>query len=474
MKKIILLFFVTLGSLGLASCHGRLIDSNYIGDDLFEVPAEFDTTKNHEITFWAKNDNNKIQIQIYENAIKAFEKIYPNIDVEISHYYSYPDIYEDVLMNIPTKTTPNVCIAYPDHVAAYKEGQNVVLKLDTLMTDEKYGLGGSDVRFKSPKVEDFVPKYLAEGLIYDTNSITLESYYTIPFQRSTECLYVNKTWLEEHGFAIPEVFTWEYMWEICQYAYENKTGKMIPMIYKSVDNMFIQLCKQNDYKYTTPDGDILFNNIGVKKMLNELNNYATKYYFNSFDNASYPGNSFNLEQCIFAIDSTAGATWIGSNAPLMDVKEVPRQFETLVTTLPQVDVNEIQVISQGPSLSLFNKTDEQEVLASWLFLQFLLTNEVQIDYTKTEGYAPVTKTAMESEEFKTYLNDPSEYSVKIAATKNTIQNKENSFVSPAFNGSAIVRKTGGWLINAVINQKNLTNGKLDDLIKRALADCGVK
>ncbi len=30
---------------------------------------------------------------------------------------------------------------------------------------------------------------------------------------------------------------------------------------------------------------------------------------------SYPGNFFNAGQCIFAIDSTAGATWIGTNAP---------------------------------------------------------------------------------------------------------------------------------------------------------------
>ena len=50
------------------------------------------------------------------------------------------------------------------------------------------------------------------------------------------------------------------------------------------------------------------------------------------------------------------------------------------------------MISQGPSVCVFNKEDPQEVLASWLFSQFLLTKEVQIPYSQTEGYVPVTTT----------------------------------------------------------------------------------
>ena len=48
------------------------------------------------------------------------------------------------------------------------------------------------------------------------------------------------------------------------------------------------------------------------------------------------------------------------------------------------------MISQGPSVCVFNKEDPQEVLASWLFAQYLLTDQVQIAYSQTEGYVPVT------------------------------------------------------------------------------------
>ena len=76
------------------------------------------------------------------------------------------------------------------------------------------------------------------------------------------------------------------------------------------------------------------------------------------------------------------------------------------------------MISQGPSICIFNKKDSQEVLASWLFAQFLLTDEVQTAYAKTEGYIPVTGKARESAEYQDYLSRAGEdneehYEVKV-------------------------------------------------------------
>ena len=57
------------------------------------------------------------------------------------------------------------------------------------------------------------------------------------------------------------------------------------------------------------------------------------------------------------------------------------------------------MISQGPSICVFNKKDSQEVLASWLFAQFLLLDDVQIAYSETEGYIPVTTKAQNAPEY---------------------------------------------------------------------------
>ena len=145
--------------------------------------------------------------------------------------------------------------------------------------------------------------------------------------------------------------------------------------------------------------------------------------FSTFKISSYPANFLNAGQCIFAIDSTAGATWMGSNAPLIDIAEDKLvQFETEVMMIPQFDPQNPTMISQGPSMCLFNKEDPQEVLASWLFMQFMLTNEVQIAYANTEGYVPVTLKAQQSEEYTDYLSREGEdgeyyYHIKIKAAK---------------------------------------------------------
>ena len=130
--------WLVCGMLMLSACHGRE------GLKAFVIPLEADFTREYEITFWAKNDTNKTQTAIYEQAIADFEKLYPSVTVNLRLYTDYGKIYNDVITNIATDTTPNVCITYPDHIATYLTGTNQVVPLDELLLDERYGLGGSE------------------------------------------------------------------------------------------------------------------------------------------------------------------------------------------------------------------------------------------------------------------------------------------------------------------------------------------
>ena len=139
MKKFLCIFLILCLVFPLFGCHGNVTRSE------FTIPEEFDASRNYEITFWAKNDTNSTQVSIYKKAIADFEKCYPNIKVNLVLYTNYNDIYNDVITNLATDTTPNVCITYPDHIATYLTGENTVVPLDGLLVDEKYGLGGSSV-----------------------------------------------------------------------------------------------------------------------------------------------------------------------------------------------------------------------------------------------------------------------------------------------------------------------------------------
>ena len=432
----------------LSGCHGKK------GTTEFSMPEGLDPNKTYEIVFWAKNDTNITQTKIYNQAIEDFEKLYPNIKVNIRLYTDYNKIYNDVITNIATGTTPNVCITYPDHIATYKTGNNVVVPLDSLIDDPQYGLGGSEVKFDSPTKQEVIPEYLNECILDD-------HIYALPYMRSTEACYVNKDYVEALGYEIPEILTWDFVWEVSEKALEKNpdgtyavNGKdvMIPCIYKSSDNMLITMLKQQGAGYSDDDGNILIFNDITKQDLITVAEHTKTGAFSTFKISGYPGNFFNAGECIFAIDSTAGATWMGSDAPLSDIHENQiARFTTVVKPVPQFDVNNPYMISQGPSICVFNKPDSGEVLASWLFAQYMITNDVQIAYSSTEGYVPVTSKARESAEYQEYLSRSGEdnnlyYSVKIDAAELLIENTSNTFVTPVFNGSTSLRNAAGQLI----------------------------
>ena len=446
----LLLLAVLLAAL-LSGCHGARERHT------FAVPESFDTSRDYELTFWAKNDTNKTQTEIYAKAIADFEALYPNIHVTLRLYTDYGKIYNDVITNIQTNTTPNICITYPDHIATYLTGEDVVTPLDSLFEDPRYGFGGSELRYEGPRAGELVPQFLAECRLG-------EAHYAVPFMRSTEACYVNKTFVEALGYALPEVLTWDFVWEVSEAAAKkdadgtypvNGQKVMIPFIYKSTDNMMIQMLRQKGAGYSTAGGQIEIFNDTTKELLYTVSQHVKSGAFSTFKISSYPANFLNAGQCVFAVDSTAGATWMGTHAPLSDISpDKLVEFETAVYPVPQFDPSHPAMISQGPSVCVFNKADPQEVLASWLFAQFLLTNSVQIAYAETEGYIPVTAAAQADPAYRDYLarageDDALHYPVKIEAAELLMAHTGDTFTTPVFNGSASLRDAAGQMIENV-------------------------
>ena len=263
MRKLFLKgFLLSACVISLCGCHGSR------GISAFTVPETFDESKTYEITFWAKNDTNKTQTRIYEKAISDFEQLYPNITVNMRLYTDYGRIYNDVITNIATNTTPNVCITYPDHIATYLSGSNVIAPLEELFSDEKYGFGGSELKYDGPAYEEVIPEFLNECIVEG-------AYYAIPYMRSTEAVYVNKTYVEELGYELPDVLTWDFMFEVAEAAVKkdaegnyliNGQKVMIPIIYKSTDNMMIQMLKQKGAGYSDDAGNIEIFNDTTKEL----------------------------------------------------------------------------------------------------------------------------------------------------------------------------------------------------------------
>ena len=94
-----------------------------------------------------------------------------------------------------------------------------------------------------------------------------------------------------------------------------------------------------------------------------------------------------------------------------------------------------------------------------------MTNDVQIAYSETEGYVPVTTKAQNDPAYREYISlegsdNELHYDVKIKASKLLVENIGNTFVTPVFNGSASVRDAAGQLIENVT--KNVKRKKTVD------------
>ena len=79
---------------------------------------------------------------------------------------------------------------------------------------------------------------------------------------------------------------------------------------------------------------------------------------------------------------------------------------------------------------------------------------MQIAYSQTEGYVPVTSKAQNSAEYADYLARSGEdndkyYDIKIKASELLLGHVGETFVTPVFNGSTSLRSAAGQMIENV-------------------------
>ena len=186
-------------------------------------------------------DNSKVTIRFYHTMgqplqnvlnvyIEAFEELYPNITINSLAIGGYDDVRDQIKTELSIGEQANLVYCYPDHVATYNKAKSVI-KLDTLMDDTKYGLG-----LTAAQKADFIEAYYNEGKQFGDDKM-----YCLPFSKSTEVLYYNKTFFTEHELNVPT--TWEEMESVCQ-AIKVIDPKSIPLGYDSDSNWFITMCEQ--------------------------------------------------------------------------------------------------------------------------------------------------------------------------------------------------------------------------------------
>lgn len=466
---VLLAVVMLLGVCSMTGCR-RSGDSDKPKSQEREV-AEFNYDEKVTITFthtMGKNLQN-----VLDNYIKEFNKIYPNIEIVHQSAGGWGDINGQINTEIAGKNPPNIAYCYPDHVAMYNIGKATV-QLDNFInsTAEVKDSDGNvigTVGLKDTEKADFVKSYWNEGMVYGDGKM-----YTMPLSKSTEVLYYDKTFFDEHGLKVPT--TWDELWEVCAQI-KGIAPDDYPLGYDAEDNWFITLCEQMGSDFTKAtgdnDGEYLFNNSTNKAFVKELREYYQKGYFTTQElYGAYTSNLF-VEQtdkrCYMCVGSSGGASYQMSNG---DTADGSYAFEVGVAPIPQVDPSNPKTISQGPSLCILQdgKTTDQEILASWLFVKFLCTNvDFQAEFSMTSGYMPVLESVVENETYKAWLDkrNGKDYLIPQCVYVG-IEGRDGYFVSPAFNGSSKAREQVGNLMLKCLGSSSVD---IDKVFKEAIEEC---
>lgn len=432
----------------------------------FEVPEVGYDGSEVTITFYHTMGANLVGV--LNNYIAEFNKLYPKIHIEHTQIGGYDDVRDQISTELTTNAQPNIAYCYPDHVALYNLAGSVIT-LDSLI-DSKIEITRADgsketLGLTEAQIADFIEGYYNEGKQFGDGLM-----YTMPLSKSTEVLYYNATFFKEHNLTPPT--TWEEMGELCKKIKEIDP-KSIPLGYDSEANWFITMCEQYGSPYTSATGDhFLFNNETNRNFVKMFREWYQKGYLTTQKiYGAYTSGLFtstNEVKSYMSIGSSAGAT---HQRPTANA-DGSYPFDVGIATIPQVSETNKKVISQGPSLCVFKKADQnpQEVVASWLFVKYLTTTvEFQAEFSMTSGYVPVIKSVSDNTEYKKFI-DGANGGTNIAAlsAKVCLEQEEAYYTSPAFDGSSKARDQVGALLAKCLSAND--GGDVDAMIKKAFED----
>ena len=429
----------------------------------FEVPAEgYDGS---EVTVRFYSQQGSTLQGVLNTYIAEFNQLYPNIHIEHTTLGDYDGVRDQIVADISVGAQPNVAYCYPDHVALYnlaKSVQTLDALIDSTVTVTRADGSTEILGLTDEQKADFIEGYYEEGRQFGDGLM-----YTLPFSKSTEVFYYNKTFFDANNLTVPT--TWEELENVCKQIKEIDPNS-IPLGYDSEANWFITMCEQYGSPYTSATGDhFLFNNETNRDFVKMFRSWYQKGYLSTQKlYGAYTSGLFTSTsetKSYMGIGSSAGAT---HQRPSKVNDAYP--FEVGIAPIPQVNENNRKAISQGPSVCIFKKSNPQEVVASWLFIKYLTTNvDFQAEFSVASGYVPVLKSVANNEAYADFVAkaDGGDY-ISALSAKVCLAQADTYYTSPAFLGSSTARDQVGALLAKCLTLPD--NGNVDAAIEAAFED----
>ncbi|MDD7306011.1 MAG: ABC transporter substrate-binding protein [Peptoniphilaceae bacterium] len=349
-----------------------------------------------KIVFWHAMGGG--QGEALEKLVKEFEEKNPNIKIDLQNQGNYGDLSQKLTATMQSPDDlPTITQAYGDWMVPFLE-EDFVVDLKPYIENKEIGFDNYDD--------------ILEGLREETTKDGMIT--SLPFNKSTEVLWYNKTLFDELGLEVPKTF--EELKEVSQKIYEKK--KIPGVGFDALSNFYASYLKD---KGLDMDSKLDVSGKESKEAINYYLDGIKDGYFRIAGTDQYMSGPFANEQV---------AAYIGSNAGEVYIKDgVGDKFDYEAAPYPAG-----QSVQQGTNIYMFNNASDEQKTAAYEFLKFLTSKDAQIEFGLATGYMPIRKSAIEDEK---YTNSDSKIAKVLSeATKNLFSRKVEPGSQQAYNDTS--------------------------------------
>jgi len=362
-----------------------------------------------EITFW--HVVNGEQAVLLNELTDRFMAANPEIIVKLESQPDHNELSATISSTlISPDHLPTMTQAYIDWLL-YPIQDGLVLDVLPLITDTPD---------KTASYNDINPEFLTHLMIDG-------GLYGMPFTKSSEVIWYNKTIFDELGLTPPDTFD-----ELVTVSKEIYEKKGIPGAgFDSLSNYF--------YSYLNYLGVTFDPNEDQMAALKEMAHYyldgIKEGYFRIAGTDKYLSQPMGDQKLAMYIGSTAAGTFIEKNAA--------GKFELATASYPGE-----YAIQQGTDAFIFTTASKREQDAALQYVNFLASPEIQLEWAVETGYLPIRNSVLNSEE---YLNSNSLIPGLI----------EHMFSKPVIpNGNAVIAEIE-MVLETILSQEDATDAEVE-------------
>ena len=349
------------------------------------------------------------------------------ITVEAEYQGGYSDIFNKMLGVLNTPDAPNLVVAYQNQAATYQLADSLV-DMTSLVNSPKWGLSEADQK-------DFFPGFFAQDVFPTYGNARLGW----PPNRSMEVLYYNADWLKELGYDGPPTTPDQFKEMACKAAQQ-------PYSKATVDGsigyeLSVDASRFASFTFAF-GGDIFDYNTSKYTYDSDAATQAMSFLQGMFNDGcasivteSYGDQTdFGTGKLLFSVGSSSGLPFYRTAV------DEGAAFDWSVAAIPHTTTDPVMNI-YGASVSMPVSTPEAE-LASWLFLKYYTSPDVQATWAKVSEYFPVRESV---------ANEMTDYFDANPAYKTAFDMLKYGHFEPPVPGYDFVRVKVGEAMAAIAN-----------------------